>query len=116
LGLMEKAMELSPLDINFFSHLSGAAVAHLFCGRPDRAAELAERSIALNAQWDSSYLFLIASYAQLDRQSDAQAALARLLEITPDATISRYKELLPIRNPTSLDIILDGLRSVGLPE
>ncbi len=116
LGLMEKAMELGPLDTNFFSHLIGAATAHLFCGRPDRAAELAERSIALNGQWDSSYIFLIASYAQLDRQSDAQAALVKLLEIRPDVTISRCKERLPIRNAASLDMVLDGLRNAGLPE
>jgi adenylate cyclase len=116
LSLLNKAMALGPLDPNFFSHLLGCACAHLFSGRPDLAAELAERSIALNSKWDSSHLFLIASYAQLDRLSDAQAALARLLEITPDATVSRYKELLPIRNPASLEIVLDGLRSVGLPE
>jgi len=116
LSLLSKAMALGPLDPNFFSHLIGCACAHLFCGRPDLAAELAERSIALNSNWDSSHLFLIASYVQLERLPDAQAALARLLEITPDATISRYKELLPIRNPASLDMVLDGLRSAGLPE
>jgi len=114
--LLEQAMALGPLDTNFFSHLIGSACANLFCGRPDIAVELAERSIALNAKWDSAYLFLIACYTQLDRQLDAEAALVKLLEITPDATISRYKELLPIRNPASLDMVLDGLRSVGLPE
>ncbi len=114
--LLARAMALGPLDANFFSHLIGSACAHLFCGRPDIAVKLAERSVALNAEWDSAYLFLIACYAQLDRQSDAEAALVKLIKIAPDATISRYKELLPIRNPASLDMVLDGLRSVGLPE
>lgn len=113
--LLDKAMELSPRDVNFFSHLIGVATAHLICGRPGIAAELAERSIALNPGWDSSYWVLIVSYVQLDRQSDAQAALVKLLKITPDATISRYKERLPIRDPAALEMVLDGLRAVGLP-
>jgi len=115
-SLLEKAMSLGPLDPNFFSHLVGVACAHLFSGRPHLAVKLAKRSIALNAQWDSSYIFLIAGYAQLDRLSDARAALVRLLEITPDATISNYQNRLPIKNPASLEMILEGLRSAGLPE
>jgi adenylate cyclase len=115
-GLFDKAMALGPMDINFFSHLLGSAIAHLFCNRPDLAAELAERSIALNEKFDSAYIFLIASYVQLDRQSDAQAAYVKLLEITPDATISRYKERLPIRDPAALEMVLDGLRAVEFPE
>jgi len=114
--LLSKAMQLGPRDINFFSHLVGLAVAHLYCGRPDLAAELAERSIALNAEWDSSYWVLIASYEQLDRQSEARTALAKLLKISPDATLSRYRRILPIRNADSLEMVLGALQSAGLPE
>jgi adenylate cyclase len=115
-SLLEKAMQLGPLDPNYFSHLIGVACAHLFSGRPELAAQLTERSIALNAQWDTSHWMLVVAYSQLGRSPEARSALANLLEVSPGATISNYRKNLPIRNPASLDMILDGLRSAGLPE
>ena len=114
--LLEKAMELGPLDPNYFSHLVGVALAHLFCGRPELAAKLAERSIALNAEWDSPHWLLVVSYSQLGRTAEAQSALSKLLEVSAGATISKYQKNLPIRNPASLEMVLDGLRGAGLPE
>ncbi|NNE21934.1 MAG: adenylate/guanylate cyclase domain-containing protein [Rhizobiales bacterium] len=113
---LERAMALGPLDPNFFSHLTVAACARLFGGRPDLAAELAERSLALNAEWDSTYWVLISAYTQLDRLPEARTAAARLMALSPEATIDKYRKYLPIRNPDSLEIVLKGLRQAGLPE
>ncbi len=116
LELLERAMALGPLDPNFFVYLTVAGCARLFSGRPDLAAELAERSAALNADWDSTYWLLIAAYTQLDRLSQARAALAKLLSASPEATVAKYQKRLPIRNPESLEMVLEGLRQAGLPE
>ena len=116
LSHLERAMALGPLDPGFFSQLTVAACARLFAGQPDLAVELAERSIALNAEWDSTYWVLIAAYVRLGCLSDAQAAVARLLELSPEATVSKYRNRLPIRNPDSLQLVLDGLRQAGLQE
>lgn len=113
---MEQAMALGPLDPNFFSHLTVAAYAQLFCGHDDIAAKLAERSFALNSEWDSTYWVLITAYIQLDQLSKAQALAVRLIDICPDATISKYLKSLPIRSPESLEMVMDGLRKAGLPE
>ncbi len=113
---LERAMALGPLDPSFFSHLTVAGYAQLFNGRPDLAAELAERSLALNSEWDSTYWVLIAAYNQLDRLPEARTAVAKLLSITPEATVKKYRKILPIRNPESLEMILNGLRQAGLPE
>ena len=116
LTLLDRAMALGPLDPNFFSHLTVAAYARLFSGRPGLAVELAERSLALNAEWDSTYWVLIAAYSQLDRLSDARAALAKMLALSPGATISSYRKRLPIRNPDSIEMVMEGLRKAGMPE
>lgn len=116
LELVERAMTLGPLDPNFFSHLTVAAYGRLFSGRPDLAVELAERSLARNAEWDSTYWVLIAAYTQLDRPSDAKAAAAKLLSLYPDATASKYGGALPIRNPTSLAMVVESLRKAGVPD
>ena len=59
---------------------------------------------------------LTAAYMQLDRLSEAQAAVAGLLAVSPEATITKYREHLPIRNRESLEMVLDGLRRAGLPD
>jgi adenylate cyclase len=112
----ERAMALSPLDPGFFMFLSIAGIAHLFSGRPELALELARRSAALYPDWDSTYWLLVPAYVQLDRPTEARAALAKLMSLSPGLTVSGARERLPIRNRASLDMILDGLRKAGLPE
>ncbi len=115
-ALVERAMALGPLDPSFFMYLMVAGFAHLFSGRPDQALELAKRSAALYPDWDSTYWVSIPAYVQLDRLPEARAALAKLSVAGAGMTISRLRQLLPIQEPASLDMILDGLRKAGLPE
>ena len=112
----ERAMALSPLDPGFFMFLSIAGFAHLFSGRPDQAMDLEKRSIALYPDWDTAYWVLVAAYVQLDRLADARVALAKLRSLSPGLTVSGARQRLPIRNPASLDMVLDGMRQAGLPE
>jgi tetratricopeptide (TPR) repeat protein len=116
LRFLERAMALGPMDPNFFSHLTVLATAHLFNDRADLAVELAERSLALNSEWDSTYWVLIAAYTQLDRLPEAKAATMKLLAMSPEATVAIYRKALPIRNPHSLEIVLGALQRAGLPE
>ena len=115
LALMERAMALGPLDPSFYMYLMVAGWAHLFSGRPAEALELAERSASLNPDWDSTYWGLIPAYVQLDRLPEARAALIKYLSLAPGMTVSGLRQLLPIRNPASLEMVLDGLRKAGLP-
>jgi TolB-like protein/class 3 adenylate cyclase len=112
----ERAMALSPLDPGFFMFLTVAGIAHLFSGRPDQALELAKRSAALYPDWDTTYWVLVSTYVQLGRLADARAALAKLVSLSPGLTASGARQHLPIRNPASLDMVLDGLRKAGLPD
>ena len=116
LALMDRAMALGPLDPSFFMYLMVAGWAQLFCGRPAEAVKLAERSAGLNPEWDSTYWGLVPAYVQLDRLPEAQAALAKFLSLAPGMTISKLRQLTPIRNQASLEMVLDGLRKAGLPD
>jgi adenylate cyclase len=113
---LERAMVLSPMDPSFFILLTVAGIAHLFSGRPAQALELAQRSAALYPDWDSTYWVLVPAYIQLDRLADARAALAKLLSLSPRLTVSGARQRLPIRNPASLEMLIDGLQKAGLPE
>ncbi len=111
----ERAMALSPLDPAFFLYLTIAGMAQFFRRRPEQALELARRSASLYADWDSTYWVLVPAYVQLGRMAEAQAALARLQSLTPGLTVSAARRRLPIRDPASLEMILDGLQKAGLP-
>ena len=97
-------------------HLTIVGMGHLFGGRPDRALELAKRSVALYPDWDTAYWLLIPAYVQLGHLAEARAALGKLESLSPASTVSGFRRRLPIRNPASLEMVLDGLRQVGLPE
>ena len=62
------------------------------------------------------YLPFAQAGGQLDRPAEARAALAKLLSLSPGLTVSCARQRLPSRNRASLDMILDGLRNVGLPD
>ena len=116
LARIERAMALGPLDPSFYMYLMVAGWSHLFSGRPAEALELAERSASLNPDWDSTYWGLIPAYVQLDRLPEARAALIKYLSLAPGMTVSGLRQLLPIRNQASLEMVLDGLRKAGLPD
>lgn len=114
LEVLQRAMALGPQDPSFFMYLTVAAHGELFRGRPAQAAEFAERSAALNPDWDTTYWLLVAAYVQLERMSEARAALAKLLVLAPATTIAKLRHGLPMKNPASTEMILDGLRKAGL--
>jgi hypothetical protein len=68
------------------------------------------------ADWDTTYWALIPTLVQLGRTDEACSTASKFLELSPDATISRLGELLPVRNPDYLNLILDGMAKAGLPE
>jgi len=113
---IEDAIRVSPLDPGAFFFYSIAAIAHLFCGRPAEAYELATKSARMYPDWDTTYWAMIPALMQLGRVAEARSAVSKLLELSPSATVSRYRELLPIRNPEYLNIMLDGMAAAGLPE
>jgi TolB-like protein/class 3 adenylate cyclase/Tfp pilus assembly protein PilF len=112
----QRAQRLSPSDPGAFFFVTGAAMSHLLSGRYAEAAEVAARSAATYADWDTTYWVLAPAYVHLDQIDRARAAVAKLLLLTPGATVSRYRTLLPFRDERRLAIVLDGLHKAGLPE
>ena len=112
----ERAMALSPLDPGMFMFLTIAALLQLFSGRPAPALELARRSAGLYPDWDTTWWALVAAYVQLGRLPEAREAMTRLLQLSPPGlTVSEARRRLPIRDPASLAMILDGFAQAGMP-
>jgi TolB-like protein/class 3 adenylate cyclase len=111
----QRAMRLSPSDPIMFMPLTMAGLAHLFAGRPEQAVELTRRSANLYPDWDTTYWVMAAAYGRLGRAAEAKSAIERLLALSPGASIESLRRQLPIRDPASLALVLDGLRRAGLP-
>lgn len=113
--LAERAMTLSPLDPAFFIYLLAGAFAQLFRGRPAEALTYAQQSVAHYAGWDTTYWLLITAYVQLGRLAEARTALATLTTLTPGLTLRQIRTL-GYRNPASVRMIVEALRTAGLSE
>jgi adenylate cyclase len=60
--------------------------------------------------------YLAVAYAHLGRDREAHAAVAEVLRLQPDTTISKYSQADPWKNRADLEHLVDGWRRAGLPE
>jgi adenylate cyclase len=112
-----QAIRLSPLDHRMFLFHNILALANFAAGAYDEAARWARASDNAAPRFTANLRTLIASLAQVGAAGEASAASARLLQLEPDFTLSRYQRtLLPYRHPEVRAHFLAGLRSAGLPE
>ena len=109
-------MRLSPLDPMSFRTLGAVALAHFVAGRYDEASLWAAKALQERPNFLPAIRELAASKALAGRDSEAQAAMARLREIDPAMRGSNVKDWLPFRRPDDLARLEEGLRKAGLPE
>jgi TolB-like protein/class 3 adenylate cyclase len=110
------AMRLSPLDPMSFRTKAAIAFAHFVAGRYDESSLWAEKALHDKANYLPAIRELAASKALAGRDSEAQAAMARLRELAPAIRLSAVKEWQPFRRPADLARLEDGLRKAGLPD
>jgi TolB-like protein/class 3 adenylate cyclase len=116
----ERAMRLSPRDIVLYLMMHTTARACFYCGRLDEAIAWSTRAMRESPHaHEGSILHLAASYALTQRPQDATAALAKFLEIHPQARLSNIWQLSQLRGVQAPDLVAklkEGLRLAGMPE
>jgi TolB-like protein len=113
---IERAMRLSPNDPWLFNMQACIASAHFFAGRYAEAASWAEKTVRNNPRHLMAATTAAASNALAGRITEAQKAVARILEIDPSMRLSNLREFMPLRRPEDLGRFAEGLRTAGLPE
>ncbi len=63
-----------------------------------------------------AYAHIASAFAHLNRQDEAEEALAAVLEFLPDITVSFVLSSLPITDKAYHDNLVEGLRKAGVPE
>ncbi|HSS63477.1 MAG TPA: tetratricopeptide repeat protein, partial [Gammaproteobacteria bacterium] len=112
----ERAIRLSPLDPSMWVPHGIIADARLQLGDYDQAASFARKSIRLHNYNLRAYHVLAASYAQLGELDAARETVRQLLELDPETTISRIRQIFPVARYKNLDSFLEGLRKAGIAE
>ena len=117
LNRFETALRLSPRDVHTATWYSYLAVAAFVVGRDEEAAQWSVKAVQSNPQFPGGYRTLAASYGNMGRLTEAEAAREKLQELLPHLTIEQLRESLPyFKDPDDLERYLDGLRRAGLPD
>jgi adenylate cyclase len=107
------AMRLDPLHPNIVLHL--VAQMHFSLGHDEIAATYLLERIARNPNTDASRMLLAACYGHLGRAEEARAAWAELLRVNPDFSLTQRAGVLPYKDTSDFQRIVEGLAKAGLP-
>ncbi|HJS83948.1 MAG TPA: winged helix-turn-helix domain-containing protein [Acetobacteraceae bacterium] len=108
---LERAMRLSPVDPAKFYVTTALGYANFLLRRYAEAAELARGALGDRPNFLPAHRLLVASLAQLDERAATEEALAALLAVAPDHTVSKAAARTSMRDPT----LFEALRKAGLP-
>jgi hypothetical protein len=72
--------------------------------------------VQVNPRFSSLYAFQIGALAMIGRTDEAKSVAKRLLELEPNFRIGPLVASGVFMRPELLNLIVEGLRKVGLPE
>jgi TolB-like protein/Flp pilus assembly protein TadD len=113
--LSNRAIALSPADPGQNLALTCIAHANMALGEFEEALVWAERSLAVNPDFDPTYWMLAAGNAKLGRMEEARSWLAKFRAMRPRVTVSSIRSSQPHRYDDRMANILEGLQLAGLP-
>ena len=109
---MDRAFRLNPHYPPFYN---SAVDAYYATGQYHQVITMVRRTVGGTATW--SQVVLAMSYAQLGRQTDAEAAKVELLRRYPEFSMERcLSDFGAIPDQPTLALYLDGVRRAGLNE
>ncbi|MBE1706837.1 MULTISPECIES: adenylate/guanylate cyclase domain-containing protein [Mesorhizobium] len=107
-----RAKSLNPYFPDVLLHFQALAAFQL--GRYEEAVDLLLQRLARNAVTDVSRALLAACYGHLSRFAEARAAWQEVLRLNPDYSLEYRRKVLPYKNPTDFELVVDGLRKAGV--
>jgi len=112
LVFIEKAMHLNPVHPAWYSNVLG--MAYFLMKVDDKATRAFKQAVQQNPNFLPAHVFLAAIHCRQDNNDEARTEVADVLRISPDYTLERFAEMIPIADQAIMVEVLDGLRKVGL--
>jgi tetratricopeptide (TPR) repeat protein len=116
LELFRRARRLSPRDPRGWTVDGGMAHAHYHRGEYAESLALAQKALSANPRFSAALWFQVAALGKLGDKEKTTAAVADLLKIEPQMTISRLQARTRYAREDVWLEIAEGLRLAGIPE
>jgi adenylate cyclase len=111
LECFERAIVLDPYnDVYLHFH----AQAYFQLGKYEKAIEILKRRLIRNPDTDISRVLLAASYGHLGRIDEARAEWQEAYRVNPNYSLEHRRKVLPYRNPSDFERLVEGLRNARL--
>jgi adenylate cyclase len=114
IALVKKAMILNPYHHAWYFYILG--VAYNLQERYEDAIEILERGLIRNPDFIGTHLALAALYGGTGRKERCQTEVKEILRISPGFSLKLIKEMIPTKDQTIVDDLIDILRNAGLPD
>jgi adenylate cyclase len=110
---IEKAKRHNPFHPAWYDW--NASLAYYMARDYDKAVVAGKQTVAVYKKSISAYRILAATYVEMGRMKDAQAAAAKIMELKPKFTLSKVRNT-PFQSESDLERYYNALRKSGLPE
>ncbi len=110
--LIEKAIRLNPRQVGAYS--TSLPLAYRDAGRYEDAITSAQKILAVTPDAVHYYFTLAFCFAQLGQETDARAAVEKIRQLQPSASLEWVQKTVPYANPADLERLVAGLRKAGL--
>jgi TolB-like protein/Tfp pilus assembly protein PilF len=111
---LNQAIRLNPFPAGwYFLHLGRC---YMVKGQYEKALIEYRKGLQLSPKEAIGNMEIVAVYALLDRQEEAEAGAKKLLAMNPNFSVKRVSKALPYKNQADVKPIADALRKSGLPE
>jgi adenylate cyclase len=110
---LQRGLRLSPHDPQAFIWLQYLAFAHFLSGDTEEAVQCARDAAAKRPEWFSAHCVLACSLAELDRQDEAQQAVAEMERILATEEQGLEDFLARFIDPADRERVWQGLRKAG---
>jgi adenylate cyclase len=111
---IEKAMRLNPFPPNtYFRMICGT---YFFVERYEEAIAAGKKAVTLSPNDYIAHMLLATAYSLAGRQEEARNAAAEVLRLNPKFSVVYWGKIVPFKNQADKELVINALRSAGLPE
>jgi adenylate cyclase len=110
--LFQKAIRLNPFGPSYL--YQSFAIALRVTGRFEEAVSAFKKAIQISPDSIIAHINLAATYSMMGREKEARAEAAEVLRINPKFSVDNWAKILPFKDQSETDKIINALRKAGL--
>ena len=111
-----QVLRMSPMDPELHQFEGFLGWGYLFLCRYEDAIKWSSRALWRRPDVTTAFRVSAAANALVGNIKEARRAVAAMLDLEPQVTVSYFRKITPYRRIEDVDRVLEGLRLAGLPE